>query len=160
MCRPLARSGDLLIFWPRKVYYFPFLPFHDNCPSVKQMQLFLNSNFCLCIRGTFPTFLSFFPLIRKVLIRERIDIVHGHQATSNLAHEQPGCSERRPAVHVNVAVVVHVRLFSTGKRSGACSMRGPWAITPCTRTTRFSASQMLLAYTSQSWPGQELSMCP
>eukprot|EP00439_Symbiodinium_sp_Y106_P024392 s287_g2.t6 len=50
-----------------KVYYLPFLPFHDNC--------------------TFPTFLSFFPLIRKVLIRERIDIVHGHQATSNLAHE-------------------------------------------------------------------------
>ncbi|CAE7297255.1 PIGA, partial [Symbiodinium pilosum] len=50
-----------------KVYYLPFLPFHDNC--------------------TFPTFLSFFPLIRKVLIREQIDIVHGHQATSNLAHE-------------------------------------------------------------------------
>ncbi|CAL1137393.1 unnamed protein product, partial [Cladocopium goreaui] len=50
-----------------KVYYLPFLPFHDNC--------------------TFPTFLSFFPLIRKVLIREDVDIVHGHQATSNLAHE-------------------------------------------------------------------------
>eukprot|EP00434_Breviolum_minutum_P016559 symbB.v1.2.014599.t1/scaffold1071.1/size202461/12 len=50
-----------------KVYYLPFLPFHDNC--------------------TFPTFLSFFPLIRKVLLRERVDIVHGHQATSNLAHE-------------------------------------------------------------------------
>ena len=48
----------------------------------------------LCFRdafsGTFPTFLSFFPLIRKVLIREQIDIVHGHQATSNLAHELPG----------------------------------------------------------------------
>ncbi|CAJ1436683.1 unnamed protein product [Effrenium voratum] len=50
-----------------KVYYLPFLPFHDNC--------------------TLPTFLSFFPLIRKVLLRERIDLVHGHQATSNLAHE-------------------------------------------------------------------------
>lgn len=27
-----------------------------------------------------------FPLIRNILIRERIDIVHGHQATSNLTH--------------------------------------------------------------------------
>lgn len=50
-----------------KVYYLPFLPFHDNC--------------------TLPTFLSFFPLIRKVLLREAVDIVHVHQATSNLAHE-------------------------------------------------------------------------
>uniref|UniRef100_A0A0G4HPE0 phosphatidylinositol N-acetylglucosaminyltransferase n=1 Tax=Chromera velia CCMP2878 TaxID=1169474 RepID=A0A0G4HPE0_9ALVE len=50
-----------------KVYYLPFHPFHDNC--------------------TLPTIFSFFPLIRKILIRERIDIVHGHQATSNLAHE-------------------------------------------------------------------------
>ena len=50
-----------------KVYYLPFLPFHDNC--------------------TLPTFFVFFPLLRKVLLRERIDIVHGHQATSNLAHE-------------------------------------------------------------------------
>ena len=40
--------------------------------------------------GTLPTFLSFFPLIRKVLLRERIDLVHGHQATSNLAHEWLG----------------------------------------------------------------------
>lgn len=50
-----------------KVYYLPFLPFHDNC--------------------TLPTFFTFFPLVRKILIREQIDIVHGHQATSNLANE-------------------------------------------------------------------------
>ena len=49
-------------------------------------------------QGTFPTFLSFFPLIRKVLIREQIDIVHGHQATSNLAHELPGRSQGRVMV--------------------------------------------------------------
>ena len=64
----------------------------------QSLLLFLNINFCPCIRGTFPTFLSFFPLIRKVLIRERIDIVHGHQATSNLAHERSGCSERHSAL--------------------------------------------------------------
>eukprot|EP00920_Eleutheroschizon_duboscqi_P016926 GHVT01040278.1.p1 GENE.GHVT01040278.1~~GHVT01040278.1.p1 ORF type:complete len:433 (+),score=70.50 GHVT01040278.1:416-1714(+) len=50
-----------------KVYYLPYVPFHDHC--------------------TFPTFFTFFPLFRKVLIREKIDIVHAHQATSNLAHE-------------------------------------------------------------------------
>lgn len=50
-----------------KVYYLPLLPFHDNV--------------------TLPTFYMFFPLLRIVLLRERIDIVHGHQSTSNLAHE-------------------------------------------------------------------------
>lgn len=50
-----------------KVYYVPFLPFHDN--------------------ATLPTLFSFFPLMRKILIREQIDIVHGHQATSEMAHE-------------------------------------------------------------------------
>nr|CEL65898.1 TPA: phosphatidylinositolglycan class A protein,putative [Neospora caninum Liverpool] len=50
-----------------KVYYLPFLPVLDN--------------------ATLPTFFSFFPLIRNILLRERADIVHGHQATSPLAHE-------------------------------------------------------------------------
>nr|PUA83451.1 N-acetylglucosaminyl-phosphatidylinositol biosynthetic protein PigA, family GT4 protein [Toxoplasma gondii TgCATBr9] len=50
-----------------KVYYLPFVPVHDN--------------------ATLPTFFSFFPLIRNILLRERADIVHGHQATSPLAHE-------------------------------------------------------------------------
>ncbi|PHJ22807.1 n-acetylglucosaminyl-phosphatidylinositol biosynthetic protein family gt4 protein, partial [Cystoisospora suis] len=50
-----------------KVYYLPFFPFVLNT--------------------TFPTFFSFLPLIRNILFRERADIVHGHQTTSNLAHE-------------------------------------------------------------------------
>eukprot|EP00922_Rhytidocystis_sp_ex-Travisia-forbesii_P018231 GHVS01027114.1.p1 GENE.GHVS01027114.1~~GHVS01027114.1.p1 ORF type:complete len:440 (-),score=57.83 GHVS01027114.1:56-1333(-) len=50
-----------------KVYYLPFASFHDDC--------------------TLITIYSLFPLIRNVLIREQIDIVHGHQAVSNLAHE-------------------------------------------------------------------------
>lgn len=48
------------------MYYLPFTPFHDNC--------------------TLPSLGTMFPLIRNILIRERVDIVHGHQATSNLTH--------------------------------------------------------------------------
>eukprot|EP00919_Chromeraceae_sp_WS-2016_P072671 GHVR01171779.1.p1 GENE.GHVR01171779.1~~GHVR01171779.1.p1 ORF type:complete len:457 (-),score=90.11 GHVR01171779.1:160-1530(-) len=50
-----------------KVYYLPYLDFVENC--------------------TLPTAYTTFPLVRNILIRERVDIVHGHQATSNLAHE-------------------------------------------------------------------------
>ncbi|PFH36392.1 N-acetylglucosaminyl-phosphatidylinositol biosynthetic protein PigA, family GT4 protein [Besnoitia besnoiti] len=50
-----------------KVYYLPFLPVANN--------------------ATLPTFFAFFPLIRNILLRERVDIVHGHQSTSTLAHE-------------------------------------------------------------------------
>eukprot|EP00668_Euglena_longa_P012395 GGOE01014843.1.p1 GENE.GGOE01014843.1~~GGOE01014843.1.p1 ORF type:complete len:464 (+),score=155.05 GGOE01014843.1:137-1528(+) len=36
---------------------------------------------------TLPTCFLFLPLLRNILIRERIDIVHGHQTTSNLCQE-------------------------------------------------------------------------
>lgn len=36
---------------------------------------------------TLPTIYTFFPYLRQILIRERVDIVHGHQTTSTLAHE-------------------------------------------------------------------------
>ncbi|KAF2274619.1 UDP-Glycosyltransferase/glycogen phosphorylase [Westerdykella ornata] len=36
---------------------------------------------------TFPTFFSFFPLFRNIVIREQIEIVHGHGSLSNLCHE-------------------------------------------------------------------------
>jgi phosphatidylinositol glycan class A protein len=49
-----------------KVYYLPCMAFYDQC--------------------TFPAPGTMFPLIRNILIRERVDIVHGHQATSNLTH--------------------------------------------------------------------------
>ena len=48
------------------MYYLPYIPFHDQC--------------------TFPAPGSMFPLVRNILLRERVDIVHGHQATSNLTH--------------------------------------------------------------------------
>ena len=50
-----------------KVYYIPLLPFVDHV--------------------IFPTFIGSFELFRNILIRERISIVHGHQATSTMMHE-------------------------------------------------------------------------
>eukprot|EP00742_Colponemidia_sp_Colp-10_P004449 GILJ01004749.1.p1 GENE.GILJ01004749.1~~GILJ01004749.1.p1 ORF type:complete len:470 (-),score=50.19 GILJ01004749.1:157-1455(-) len=61
------RTGVRYLTNGLKVYYVPLTPFHDQC--------------------TWPTGFAFFPLFRKILIRERINIVHGHQATSVLAHE-------------------------------------------------------------------------
>lgn len=50
-----------------KVYYCPMVPFVDDV--------------------TLPTMLAFLPLFRQILTREAIDVVHGHQATSQLTHE-------------------------------------------------------------------------
>ena len=36
---------------------------------------------------TFPTVFSFFPIFRNIVIRERIEIVHGHASLSNLCNE-------------------------------------------------------------------------
>lgn len=36
---------------------------------------------------TFPTVFSFFPIFRNIVIREQIEIVHGHASLSNLCHE-------------------------------------------------------------------------
>ena len=36
---------------------------------------------------SFPTVFGFFPLLRDILIREKTQIVHGHQAFSCMAHE-------------------------------------------------------------------------
>ncbi|KAI0136902.1 hypothetical protein BJ170DRAFT_603676 [Xylariales sp. AK1849] len=37
--------------------------------------------------ATFPTVFSSFPLFRNIMIREQIEIVHGHASGSNLCHE-------------------------------------------------------------------------
>lgn len=50
-----------------KCYYMPIVPMVDQ--------------------ATLPTYMAWFPLFRKILLRERIDIVHGHAATSPLMHE-------------------------------------------------------------------------
>lgn len=50
-----------------KVYYLPIHTFYNQC--------------------ILPTMMCNIPLLRNILIRERIDIVHGHSAFSALAHE-------------------------------------------------------------------------
>jgi phosphatidylinositol glycan class A protein len=50
-----------------KVYYLPWLTFAQE--------------------NSAPTLYPLFPLLRDILIRERIQIVHGHQATSSFMHE-------------------------------------------------------------------------
>ena len=50
-----------------KVYYMPIAAMVDQ--------------------ATLPTYVAYFPLLRAILLRERIDIVHGHTATSPLIHD-------------------------------------------------------------------------
>ncbi|GAB4850721.1 hypothetical protein Ancab_030021 [Ancistrocladus abbreviatus] len=61
------RSGVRYMSSGLKVYYVPWKPFFMQC--------------------TFPTFCGSFPIIRTILIREKISLVHGHQAFSTLCHE-------------------------------------------------------------------------
>ena len=50
-----------------KVYYVPVIVLHSA--------------------ATLPTHYGLFPIFRNIFIRERVDIVHGHQAPSSLCHE-------------------------------------------------------------------------
>lgn len=38
-------------------------------------------------QDTLPNFFSLLPILRSILLRERIQIVHGHQALSSMCHE-------------------------------------------------------------------------
>lgn len=61
------RSGIRYLTGGIKVYYVPFVVVHRE--------------------STFPTVFSFFPVLRSILLRERITIVHGHGSMSNFCHE-------------------------------------------------------------------------
>ena len=61
------RTGIRTLTNGLKVYYVPF--------------------FVLYRESTFPTVFSFFPMLRQILIREQIDIVHGHASLSSMCHE-------------------------------------------------------------------------
>lgn len=50
-----------------KVYYVPYFVLHRE--------------------STFPSVFSFFPTLRQILIREQIQIVHGHASMSSFCHE-------------------------------------------------------------------------
>lgn len=65
--RPKLRSGIRWMTNGLKVYYLPLTSFVENV--------------------TYPAIIDFFALFRTICIRERIEIVHGHQATSALMHE-------------------------------------------------------------------------
>lgn len=64
---PSRRAGVRWMTNGLKVYYLPVAPVVDNV--------------------TYPTFVGHLPLMRAVLVRERVQVVHGHQATSTLMHE-------------------------------------------------------------------------
>ncbi|CAN0829040.1 Phosphatidylinositol N-acetylglucosaminyltransferase subunit A [Linum grandiflorum] len=61
------RSGVRYMTGGLKVYYVPWRPF--------------------LMQNTLPTFYGTLPIIRTILIREQISLVHGHQAFSTLCHE-------------------------------------------------------------------------
>ncbi|CAN1131577.1 Phosphatidylinositol N-acetylglucosaminyltransferase subunit A [Linum perenne] len=61
------RSGVRYMTRGLKVYYVPWRPF--------------------LMQNTLPTFYGTLPIIRTILIREQISLVHGHQAFSTLCHE-------------------------------------------------------------------------
>ncbi|KAK4793481.1 hypothetical protein SAY86_023916 [Trapa natans] len=61
------RSGVRYMTGGLKVYYIPWKPF--------------------LMQNTLPTFYGTLPIMRNILIREKISIVHGHQAFSTLCHE-------------------------------------------------------------------------
>lgn len=65
--RKSKRAGVRYLPGGLKVYYCPFLPMVDED--------------CL------PTFTITLPLLRWIFIREGIEIVHAHQATSTMANE-------------------------------------------------------------------------
>ncbi|XP_038879302.1 phosphatidylinositol N-acetylglucosaminyltransferase subunit A isoform X3 [Benincasa hispida] len=61
------RSGVRYMTGGLKVYYVPWKPF--------------------LMQNTLPTFYGTLPIVRTILIREKITLVHGHQAFSTLCHE-------------------------------------------------------------------------
>lgn len=61
------RKGVRYLTKGLKVYYLPIRTFYNQC--------------------ILPTMMCNIPLLRYILLRERIQIVHGHSAFSALAHE-------------------------------------------------------------------------
>lgn len=62
-----GRTGVRYLTNGIKVYHVPFLVIYRS--------------------STFPTVFSFFPMFRNIVLRERIEIVHGHASLSSLCHE-------------------------------------------------------------------------
>lgn len=63
----LPRPAPVSPTHPQQVYYCPIMSLHQQ--------------------ASLPNLFCFAPLLRNILLRERIELVHGHQSTSALAHE-------------------------------------------------------------------------
>ncbi|KAG6610441.1 phosphatidylinositol glycan, class A [Phytophthora cinnamomi] len=64
---PSQRAGVRYMTHGLKVYYLPVTPVVDNV--------------------TYPTFVNHLALFRAICVREQVQVVHGHQATSTFMHE-------------------------------------------------------------------------
>lgn len=62
-----SRTGVRVLTNGLKVYYVPFLVLYRE--------------------STFPSVFSFFPILRNIVVRENIDIIHGHGTMSSFCHE-------------------------------------------------------------------------
>ena len=62
-----GRAGVRVMTHGLKVFYLPVRTFHEN--------------------NTFPMVFSYFRMVRAIICREGIGIVHGHQVTSTMMHE-------------------------------------------------------------------------
>lgn len=89
-----------------KVYYLPIQTFYNQC--------------------ILPTMICQIPLLRDILIRERIEIVHGHSAFSALAHEA-----------MFVGSLLNLRVISHNCHSLHLLIIHPHS-SSCSRTIRFS----------------------
>ena len=75
----------------RGVHHFCFPPHRDNNNTnddeVHQLKVYYCPILPMVDEDSLPTFTATFPLLRWILMREQIEIVHAHQATSTLANE-------------------------------------------------------------------------
>ncbi|CAI5731058.1 unnamed protein product [Peronospora destructor] len=76
------RSGVRYMTHGLKVYYLPVIPMVDNV--------------------TYPTFVNHLALFRAICIREEVQIIHGHQATSTFMHE---CLFQAKALDLDIKTV-------------------------------------------------------
>ncbi|CAH0485756.1 unnamed protein product [Peronospora farinosa] len=76
------RSGVRYMTNGLKVYYLPVIPMVDNV--------------------TYPTFVNHLALFRAICVRENVQIIHGHQATSTFMHE---CLLQAKALDLDIKTV-------------------------------------------------------
>uniref|UniRef100_M4BYG2 GlcNAc-PI synthesis protein n=1 Tax=Hyaloperonospora arabidopsidis (strain Emoy2) TaxID=559515 RepID=M4BYG2_HYAAE len=79
---PTQRTGVRYMTHGLKVYYLPITSLVDNV--------------------TYPTFVNHLALFRTICVREKVQIIHGHQATSTFMHE---CLVQAKALNMDIKTV-------------------------------------------------------